>query len=59
MTTQNGQSVVVQVVVIVGIHPANSPMSKGFIIVYSTTKSLFVQANTTYFQPMLQSFKFT
>ena len=59
MTTQNGQSVVVQVVVIVDIHPASSPMSKGFIIVYSTTKALFVQANTTYFQPMLQSFKFT
>ena len=59
MTTQNGQRVVVQVVVIVGIHPASSPMSKGFIIVYSATKSLFVQANTTYFQPMLQSFKFT
>jgi len=56
--TKNGQGVMLQTVVIADIHPANSPTSKGFIIVYGTAKSKFDQANAQYFLPMLQSFKF-
>lgn len=56
--TSNGQSVDLQVVVISDNHPANSANTKNFTIVYTTVKSLFATANTSYFQPMLQSFKF-
>ena len=59
MATQNGQNVDVQAVVIADNHPANSPMTNSFTIVYLTATQLFSTANTTYFQPMLQSFKFT
>jgi hypothetical protein len=53
-TMKNGQSEIMQTVVIADIHPT----SKGFIIVYGTAKSKFDQANVQYFLPMLQSFKF-
>jgi hypothetical protein len=56
--TKNGQNVIMQSVVIADIHPASSPASKGFIIVYGTAKPQFDQANALYFLPMLQSFKF-
>jgi len=58
-TTSNGQSVVVQVVVASDNHPASSPSTKSFTVVYGTMQQLFATANTTYFHPMLQSFKFT
>ncbi len=57
-TTQKGQSMVEQLVVIADVHPAKSTASKGFVIVYGTAKPHFDQASTTYFQSMLQSFKF-
>jgi len=57
--TQNGQTVNVKFVVLGDNHPAKSPSTKGFIIAYGTAKALFDAANSTYFQPMLQSFKFT
>jgi photosystem II reaction center protein PsbP len=57
--TSNGLSVDVQLVVISDNHPANSANTQNFTIIYATKKSLFASANTSYFQPMLQSFKFT
>jgi hypothetical protein len=57
--TSTGQGVDVQVVVISDNHPAKSANTQNFTIVYATEKSLFTTANTSYFQPMLQSFKFT
>lgn len=40
-------------------HPANSASTNNFTIAYGTQQSNFDTANTQYFQPMLQSFKFT
>jgi hypothetical protein len=57
--TSNGQSFDGQIVVMSDNHPANSANTQNFIIEYFTYKSLFATANTSYFQPMLQSFKFT
>jgi len=59
--TSNGVSVGVeiQVVVISDDHPANAANTRNFTIVYGAEKSLFATANTSYFQPMLNSFKFT
>jgi hypothetical protein len=54
----NNQDTMLQVVVLANVHPGNTPLSKGYTIVYRTTKAMFNQANTTYFQPMLQSFQF-
>jgi hypothetical protein len=54
----NNQDTSIQVVVLANVHPGNTPASKGYTINYSATKSTFGQANTAYFQPMLQSFKF-
>ncbi len=58
-TTSGGQSVDLQFVVIGDNHPASSPSTNSFTIVYITAKQLFATASSTYFQPMLQSFKFT
>lgn len=58
-TTQNGQSVDVQVFVLADNHPANSSSTKSFAIVYATAKQLVSTAEAAYFQHMLQSFKFT
>jgi hypothetical protein len=57
--TSTGQSIDVQVVVMSDNHPAHSANTRNFIIDYGTEKSRFATANTSYFQPMLQSFKFT
>ena len=57
--TSNGQNGVVQYVVASDNHPASSPSTKSFTIVYGTMQQLFAKANTMYYQPMLQSFKFT
>lgn len=57
--TTNGQSADAQVVVMSDNHPANAANTQNFTIVYATEKSLFATANTSYFQPMLHSFKFT
>ena len=54
----NNQDTNIQVVVIATVHPANSVLSKSFSIVYQAPVATFSQNNTTYFQPMLQSFKF-
>jgi hypothetical protein len=54
----NNLDTMMQVVVIATVNPASSLTSKGFTIDYRATQSMFSQANTAYFQPMLQSFKF-
>ena len=54
-----GQAGVVQLVVASDNHPANSPTTNSFTVIYATIQGLFSAANTQYFQPMLQSFKFT
>jgi hypothetical protein len=58
-TTVNGQNTTVKLVVIADNHPANSLSTNSYVIAYGTGQSLFDAATTTYFQPMLQSFKFT
>ena len=54
----NNQDTDIQVVVIATIHPANTLLSKSFTILYQASVATFSQDSTTYFQPMLQSFKF-
>ena len=54
----NNQDTNIQVVVIADVHPANTPLSKSFTIAYQAPVATFSQDNTSYFQPMLQSFKF-
>jgi len=54
----NNQDTDIQVVVIANVHPANTLLSKSFTILYQASVATFSQDNTTYFQPMLQSFKF-
>lgn len=57
-TTSSGQNGVVQFVVAADNHPASSPSTKSFVIIYGTTQQLFATDNTMYYQPMLKSFKF-
>ncbi len=54
----NNRDIVIQAVVLASVFPAKALASKGYTINYSATQQMFSQANTTYFQPMLQSFKF-
>ncbi len=54
----NNQDTNIQVVVIAAVHPASSISSKSFTILYQAPVATFSQDNKTYFQPMLQSFKF-
>jgi hypothetical protein len=57
--TINGQSVDAQVVLMSDNHPAHAANTQNFTIAYGTAKSVFATATTSYFQPMLNSFKFT
>jgi hypothetical protein len=54
-----GLSGVVQLVVLSDNHPAHAADTQNFTIVYQMLKSSFATATTSYFQPMLHSFKFT
>ena len=54
----NAANTVVQSVVLATVYPGNTPTSKAYTIVYRAPQASFAQANTSYFQPMLQSFKF-
>lgn len=58
MQRLNAANVAFQSVALANVHPGNTPTSKSYTIVYSAPKSMFSQTNTTYFQPILQSFKF-
>lgn len=55
----NGQSADVELILISVNHPASSPSTVNFSMVYGTAKALMPVAVSTYFQPMLNSFKFT
>ena len=54
----NAADTMMQAVVIATVYPENTATSKGFTIEYRAPQATFSQANTTYFQPILQSFKF-
>jgi len=54
----NAADIVVQPVVLATVHPGDTPTSKGYTIIYRAPQASFAQSNTSYFQPMLQSFKF-
>lgn len=54
-----GQVGVVQIVFASDNHPANSASTNSYTIFYGTLPATFDAANGQYFQPMLQSFKFT
>jgi hypothetical protein len=58
-SSTGGQAGVVQLVVASDNHPANSPSTTSFTVIYATLQITFDAANAQYFQPMLQSFKFT
>lgn len=55
-----GKSTAVNVKLVVDSdnHPAQQATTKAYIIAYATGSQVFDLATTTYFQPMLQSFKF-
>ncbi len=54
----NAADTMMQSVVIATVYPEKAATSKGFTIEYRAPQATFSQANTTYFQPILQSFKF-
>lgn len=54
-----GQTGTVQAVVASDNHPANSSSTNSYTITYQTLQATFDAANGQYFQPMVQSFKFT
>lgn len=58
-STLNGQSSDIEATVLANNHPARATDTKGYVLVYVAAKDQFDQARTKYFQPMLQSFKFT
>jgi hypothetical protein len=59
--TPSGQKTAtnVKIIIIADNHPPSSSSTKAFIIGYATGTQVFDLANSGYFQPMLQSFKFT
>lgn len=56
--TVQGNTAVARVVVLGTNHPQNDANTMAYTIAYTTADQLFPIANTTYFQPMLQSFAF-
>jgi hypothetical protein len=58
-STLNGQSSDVKAVVLANNHPSHNTETKGYVIVYVAAKDKFSDAQTKYFQPMLESFKYT
>jgi len=56
--TYNGQDIDFRLVVMSDNYPAHSTTTQNFIILYGTTTSGFTTGDTSYFQPMLKSFKF-
>lgn len=58
-TLSNGQQVAIEVVILTTNYPAHSANTKGVVLSYLGAKSLFTQAQNTYFSPMLQAFKFS
>lgn len=58
-STLNGQSSDIEATVLANNHPVHTTNTKGYVLVYVAAKDQFDQAQTKYFKPMLQSFKFT
>ncbi len=54
----NAADTMTQSIVCANVHPGNTLASKAYTMVYRAPQAMFSQANTSYFQPMLQSFKF-
>lgn len=52
-------AVSVKTVIIGDNHPANDPSTKAFVIAYATGSQIFDLVDSSYFQPMLQSLKFS
>jgi len=57
--TRNGQTANAKTIVISCNYPAQSASTKLFTLAYAAPSLLFDQTNTSSFQPMLQSFKFS
>lgn len=58
-STLNGQNNDIEAVVLANNHPMHSTTTRGYVLVYVAAKDKFDQAKARYFQPMLQSFKYT
>jgi hypothetical protein len=56
--TSNGQDVHLHIVVMSDNHPAHATNTQNFTLLYGTTNGGFATGDTSYFQPMLKSFKF-
>jgi len=56
--TYNGRDIDFHFVVMSDDHPAHATTTQNFIILYGTITSGFATGDTSYFQPMLKSFKF-
>jgi len=56
--SDKGSDTGMEVVALATNRPDNSPNTKGYVIIYTAQKASFDQIATTYFMPMLQSFKF-
>jgi len=57
--TQQGTSIDAKTVALISNYPAQSPSTKLYFIVYAGPALTFDNVNSTGFQPMLQSFKFS
>ena len=58
-TLASGAPVQGELIMLVDNHPLNSPNTQTYEIYYGGPSLTFAQVNATYFQAMLQSFKFT
>jgi hypothetical protein len=56
---QSGQTANVKTVILATNHPEKDPTTKLYALIYAAPTLLFDASNQSYFQPMLQSFKFT
>jgi hypothetical protein len=52
-------TVTAKVIVIADNHPPHSLQTRGFVIAYGTDERVFNLIDASYFQPILQSFRFT
>ncbi|MBO0780957.1 MAG: hypothetical protein J2P37_19215 [Ktedonobacteraceae bacterium] len=57
--TESGQTANAKLVVMVTNHPEHDPATKAFMLIYGSPTAAFDLSNTSYFQPMVQSFKFS
>lgn len=58
-TLSNGQQIAIEVMILATTYPPHASNTRGVVLTYLGAKSLFQQAQRTYFAPMLQAFKFT